>query len=140
MQLEEVADHRESLRKNPHLRWLFFEITNRCNLKCRHCGSNCSAAGESLSLRDIERTLESLKSCKDRPMICLTGGEPMLHPGFFGIAECIRSNGFLWGMTTNATLIDDDAAKKLRQAGMATVSVLSIDFISPRSLSIALLS
>ena len=64
----------------------------------------------------------------------------MLHPDFFEIAECIRTSGFLWGMTTNATLIDDDAAKKLRQAGMATVSVLSIDFISPRSLSIALLS
>lgn len=122
-QLEEVATHRESLRRDPRLRWLFFEITDKCNLKCRHCGSNCSADGQSLSLADIEKTLGSFKSCKDGPMICLTGGEPMLHPDFFEIAECISSNGFLWGMTTNATLINDEAAKKLRQAGMATVSV-----------------
>ena len=56
-------------------------------------------------------------------MICLTGGEPMLHPDFFGIAGCIRDRGFSWGMTTNATLIDDAAAGKLREAGMSTVSV-----------------
>ena len=47
----------------------------------------------------------------------------MLHPDFFGIAECVRSMGFDWGMTTNTTLIDDRAAEKLKQAGMSTVSV-----------------
>ena len=56
-------------------------------------------------------------------MVCLTGGEPMLHPDFFEIAECVRSMGFSWGMTTNATLIDESAASKLRRAGMSTVSV-----------------
>ena len=47
----------------------------------------------------------------------------MLHPDFFEIAECVRSMGFSWGMTTNATLIDESAASKLRRAGMSTVSV-----------------
>ncbi len=56
-------------------------------------------------------------------MICLTGGEPLLHPDFFGIAECVKSKGFSWGMTTNATLIDEATALKLKQAGMSTVSV-----------------
>ncbi len=56
-------------------------------------------------------------------MICLTGGEPMVHPDFFEAAECVRNLGFSWGMTTNATLIDQATAVKLKQAGMATVSV-----------------
>ncbi len=56
-------------------------------------------------------------------MICLTGGEPMLHPDFYEIASCVRDLGFSWGMTTNGTLIDEEAAHKLRKAGMATVSV-----------------
>ena len=56
-------------------------------------------------------------------MLCLTGGEPMMHPDFFEIAECIRDKGFSWGMTTNATLIDYAAALKLKDAGMSTVSV-----------------
>ena len=47
----------------------------------------------------------------------------MLHSDFYEIAECVRDLGFPWGMTTNATLIDDTAALKLKQAGMSTVSV-----------------
>ena len=120
-QLEALAEHRDSLRKSPRLRWLFFEITDRCNLECRHCGSSCTAEGRYLSAGDIAGTLKTIGA--DKPAICLTGGEPMLHPDFFTITGCIRDMGFAWGMTTNATLIDDAAARKLRQTGMSTVSV-----------------
>ncbi|MBO5851744.1 MAG: radical SAM protein [Clostridia bacterium] len=121
LQLENVAKRREELKKEPNLRWLFFELTNRCNLKCRHCGSNCSSSGETLSLEDINNTLESIN---DKTInICLTGGEPLLHPNFFEIASLIKSKGFLWGMTTNATLIDYSTALKLKDVGMSSVSV-----------------
>ena len=120
-QLERIAQHREKLKKEPHLRWLFFEITNRCNLNCSHCGSCCTSNGESLMVTDVKTVLESIPL--DKPAVCLTGGEPMLHPQFFDIAECLQSMGFLWGMTTNATLINDAAAERLKQAGMSTVSV-----------------
>ena len=123
-QLERVALHREELRKAPHLRWLFFEITNRCNLNCGHCGSNCTSVGQALTVADVETTLKSIP--RDKPAVCLTGGEPMMHPEFFEIAECVHSMGFLWGMTTNGTLIDDVAAKRLKHAGMSTVSI-SVD-------------
>lgn len=120
-QLDALARHRNLLRSSPHLRWLFFEITDRCNLFCRHCGSSCTTKGQALTVEDVERTLSSLQS--ERPMICLTGGEPLLHPNFCEIAKCIQSMGFDWGMTTNATLIDDAVAGKLRELGMSTVSV-----------------
>lgn len=120
-QLEHLARHRDGLRMEPHLRWLFFELTNQCNLRCRHCGSNCSFEGQSLSIRDIVTTLRSLG--QENPMICLTGGEPLLHPDFFEIAGCVHSMGFSWGMTTNATMINEMSAAKLRQTGMSTVSV-----------------
>lgn len=120
-QLEQLARHREKLRVSPHLCWLFFEITNRCNLNCRHCGSSCSSAGQLLAIKDIETTLKTIHS--DKPVICLTGGEPLLHPDFFEIAKCVQSMGFAWGMTTNGTLIDGAVALKLRQVGMSTVSV-----------------
>lgn len=120
-QLELMAQHRDQLRKSPHLRWLFLEITDRCNLRCKHCGSNCSIDGSCLTIDDITSALQSVSH--DKPMICLTGGEPMLHPAFFEIADCVSSMGFSWGMTTNATLIDDAAARKLKQAGLSTVSV-----------------
>lgn len=120
-QLEALAAHRDQLREDPHLRWIFFEITDRCNLECGHCGSSCSSEGQLLTVSDVEKTLRTIKT--DRPSVCLTGGEPMMHPGVFEIAERVSSLGFSWGMTTNATLIDDDAAARLRRAGMSTVSV-----------------
>ena len=122
-QLESVARHREDLKQSPHLRWLFFEITDRCNLRCRHCGSSCIAEGQALTIDDVERTLKTVQQSPYKPTICLTGGEPMMHPDFFGIACRVKEMGFNWGMTTNATLIDDIAAEKLREAGMSTVSV-----------------
>ena len=122
-QLETVARHREDLKQSPHLRWLFFEITDRCNLRCRHCGSSCTAEGQALTIDDVERTLKTVQQSLYKPTICLTGGEPMMHPDFFGIACRVKEMGFNWGMTTNATLIDDIAAEKLRKAGMSTVSV-----------------
>ncbi|MBR0372951.1 MAG: radical SAM protein [Mogibacterium sp.] len=140
-QLDRVAQHRDNLRTSPHLRWLFFELTNRCNLRCWHCGSSCSATGASLTVAEVEAVLRSVlrgldaldssdPSVEDgrsvqgaRPAVCLTGGEPMLHPDFFEIAGRVHAMGFGWGMTTNATLIDKEAALRLRQAGMSTVSV-----------------
>ena len=121
VQLETVAGHRNRLRTTPHLRWLFFEITNCCNLSCRHCGSNCVSDGVQLKMEDVAKVLDSVRS--EHPVICLTGGEPMLHPDLYQIAECVRDRGFLWGMTTNATLIDDTAAARLRETGLTTVSV-----------------
>lgn len=120
-QLEHIAQHRKDLMIKPNLRWLFFEITSRCNLNCKHCGSSCSSKGTSLTLEDIQATLQSIHT--EKPMICLTGGEPLIHPDFFEIAELIHNNGFAWGMTTNATMIDDKVALKLKQAGMSTISV-----------------
>ncbi len=120
-QLEDVAQHRDNLRSAPHLRWLFFEITSRCNLFCKHCGSNCIRKGPSLTIEDVKKTLRSV--LHEQPMICLTGGEPLMHPDFFEIAGLVRSMGFYWGMTTNATLIDEETAMRLREVGLSTVSV-----------------
>ena len=122
-QLEQVAAYRDELRVRPDLRWLFFELTNRCNLSCAHCGSSCSSQGNSLVVGDIRKVLTSVIDAGETPMIALTGGEPLMHPDFETIASVIRDMGFLWGMTTNATLIDAKTADMLKRTGMGTVSV-----------------
>ena len=120
-QLELLAKDRDHLRLHPDLKWLFFEITHACNLHCAHCGSFCEAKGENLSVKSINSVLQSIPSAK--PMICLTGGEPLLHSDFFSIAEIIIENGFQWGMTSNGTLVSPTIARKLRDYSMSTVSV-----------------
>ncbi|MCR4620529.1 MAG: radical SAM protein [Clostridiales bacterium] len=123
------AGYRDYLFREPQLHQLFLELTSRCNLRCEHCGSSCGDVPViDLPADAIHELLSKVKHDFDisRMMLCITGGEPMLHPGFFGIMEDARSMGYRWGMTSNATLIDDAAAMRLRDAGMSTISV-SID-------------
>ncbi len=121
-QLSELAAYRDHLRKHPELKWLFFELTNACNLHCAHCGSHCKSKGEVLSLNSIDKTLLTIPT-EAKPIVCLTGGEPLLHPDFFIIAKHIAELGFEWGMTSNGTLIDYAVAHRLHQCSMGTVSI-----------------
>lgn len=121
---------REVLFKTPRLHSLFFELTGACNEHCRHCGSHCGdfKVRNLLSKEEYFKILSDVKKdfgTKDL-RICLTGGEPLLREDFFEIAEEIKRQGFLWGMTSNGTLITKDVAKKLYESGMKTISV-SVD-------------
>lgn len=124
-----LSEHLNNLRKNPHLVYLFIELTNSCNLYCLHCGSSCGDGEKihmdtQLLLDTLETVAEDFSDCL--PMICLTGGEPMLHPDFRTVVKHINKLGFPWGMTTNGTLIDSDMAMFLKKYGLGSIS-LSID-------------
>ena len=113
----------------PALQQLFLEVTPRCNLSCIHCGSRCDehAQVEEVPLatyRDVLRRVRDEFGTK--VFVVLTGGEPMLRADLYELADAIRELGFAWGMTTNATLIDERAAERLVADGLRTVSV-SID-------------
>lgn len=126
---EELAQFREKLYVRPRLRQLFFELTLKCNEACFHCGSSCGAARpDGLPVEVYRAVLDEVKQNFDiRPlMLCITGGEPLLRPDFFEILGYAHSQGFTWGMTSNATLITPQVAHRLYESGMATISV-SID-------------
>lgn len=129
--MERMAAYQLHLRKEPLLQYLFLELTDQCNLACEHCGSSCDSSNSNyLSETAIRKVLLSVKK-KRAPhsvLVCITGGEPMLHPDVCRIISMARQLGFPVGMTTNGTLIDESAAKKLRDAGLITVSV-SLDGI-----------
>lgn len=127
--LRQLEDYRRSLMTKPDLRNLFLELTLRCNEHCLHCGSWCGdVKSEELSVEQYRTFLEQLKEdmTVDGKMLCITGGEPLLRKEFFEIMEIADKLGFKWGMTSNATLINDEVARDLRRVGMGTISV-SID-------------
>lgn len=86
-----------------------FDITNNCNLRCRHC---CISAGD--NTRGRELSTSEVFDVIDRIMlfepedITISGGEPMIRNDFFEITEKIRSvySGYL-SLMTNGTLIKD---------------------------------
>ena len=127
--LNKLADHTRTLYKKPELRKLFFELTLQCNERCFHCGSSCTATrGDELSCEEWLSLIDQVKADfgTGRIQLCITGGEPLLNRDFFDIMGYAHAQGFRWGMTSNATLITPEVAKRLAEVGMGTISV-SID-------------
>ena len=126
--LNMLSEYKKKLRSNPELRFLFFELTMRCNERCLHCGSRCGdVQSEELPVQVYFDFLDKIKRDFPKlPMLCITGGEPLLRKEIFEIMSYASSLGFKWGMTSNGTLITKEVAKKLKDAGMNTISI-SID-------------
>lgn len=124
--MRRLAAHQLWLREHPQLTFLFFELTDRCNLRCRHCGSSCTGANRNLLPFDaVERVLRRVAGRYDpkKILVCLTGGEPLLYPELTRVIAAARGLGFPVGMTTNGTLIGEHEANALAAAGLDTVAV-----------------
>ena len=106
---------------------LSWNVTRECNLKCSHCYIN--AADKKL---ENELTTEEGKRLIDQlcevsyPLLVLSGGEPLLRQDIYELIEYGSSKGLKMGLGSNGSLIDDTVAKKLKNAGITTVSI-SID-------------
>jgi Fe-coproporphyrin III synthase len=112
---------RAAAERRPIVVW---NITRRCNLKCIHCYSDSEAReypGE-LSPDQCRGVLEDLAQF-GVPGLLLSGGEPLIHPRFFDLAEYARSLGLRLTLSTNGTLIDRAAAERLKQLGFAYVGI-----------------
>lgn len=127
--LQKVKEYIDELYQKPRLESLFIEMTLNCNEHCRHCGSKCGDVAMENTLMDKE-IIDFLRDLKNKvekkPFLNITGGEPLLRPGFTDLMHEISEMGYRWGMTTNGTLIDEQMVERLKYAGMKTVSV-SID-------------
>ncbi len=127
--LKMLAEYKEKLMKEPKLKFLFLELTMRCNENCLHCGSHCNdVQSEELDVYTYMEFLDKIKRDfgTEELMLCVTGGEPLLRKEFFDIMSYAHRLGFRWGMTSNGILINDMTAKQLQRAGMSTISI-SID-------------
>jgi len=90
-----------------------WEITLKCNLKCRHCGSSAGRA------RDNElSTEEGLKLCDDLARlgfkgVTLFGGEPFLRDDWYVFGEKIKSLGMKLSIVSNGFVDVSDIVPKL---------------------------
>ena len=63
-----LAAYQEELARRPALRYLFFELTDRCNLRCRHCGSGCvPEKGTALPFEAVAKALEDTAAVRGDP-------------------------------------------------------------------------
>ena len=109
------------------LRMVAWEVTRRCNLSCIHC--RAAARDEpyegELSTEECLAVVDDIASFA-RPVVILTGGEPLLREDVFDIAEYGTSKGLRMVMAPNGTLVDAQTAERLKKAGVMRIS-LSLD-------------
>jgi len=96
----------------PSLRYLELQITNRCNLQCRHCYIG-GDSHQDLSTKQIQKALEEFEEIQGLRLL-LSGGEPLLHPSFWAVNEALGSYMFRSVLLSNGTLISKAVARKLR--------------------------
>ncbi len=94
---------------------LQWHITHACNLRCVHCYQEdySSHMPRDMMERVLEKFGRYTELLKLQGQINLTGGEPLLHPDLFPIAEKIKRNGHKLAVLTNGTLIGEDTARRL---------------------------
>ena len=109
------------------LNYLFWECTTRCNLHCRHCGSDCSVQSreKDMPLEDFLGVLDTIPA-EHRPrdfVVVLTGGEPLLRPDIETVGYEIRRRGFAWGLVSNGWFYDEAMQERLLRAGMGALTI-----------------
>jgi radical SAM protein with 4Fe4S-binding SPASM domain len=108
-----------------------YNCTARCNLRCLHCYS----ASDSVR-RDTELTSAQAKKLLadlvevNCPVVLFSGGEPLLREDLFELLAEAKQLGLRTVLSTNGTLIDEQAATKLKSTGVSYVGI-SIDGTEP---------
>lgn len=100
--------------------YVWWQITNKCNLKCPHCFADESR--EELNTKEIKRIIDQLSEAKTT-MIRITGGEPFLREDIFDIFEYIKSKNIALTISTNGTLINKTMAQRIYQLKVEGIQI-----------------
>ena len=90
-----------------HVRMIAWEVTRSCNLSCVHCraASHLGPYPGELSTDECLRLIDDIVLVF-KPVIILTGGEPLLRQDIFDLAAYGTQKGLRMVMATNGTLVD----------------------------------
>lgn len=101
-----------------------WNMTNRCNLRCRHCyiEAEDKAYSYELTKKEALNFIEDLGSMKV-PVLLFSGGEPLLRQDIFELGERAALQGIRPVISTNGTLINKTLARAIKEAGFQYVGV-----------------
>jgi heme b synthase len=109
-------------------KWIAWEITRRCNLRCVHCrsASEMEVKGHpDFPTSEAFRIIDDIVSYA-KPVVVLSGGEPLKSEDVFEIAKYGTERGLRMCLATNGTLVTDETCEKIKSSGIRIVS-LSLD-------------
>ncbi len=115
------AKHGTTLGMGPVVVW---NSTRTCNLKCIHCYAQADAKkfeGE-LTTEEAKKFIDELAEFHV-PVLLFSGGEPLIRPDFFELAEYAGKKGIRPTISTNGTLIDKETAQRIKNLGVGYVGI-----------------
>ena len=98
--------------------------TRTCNLRCRHCymESDGQKYDGELTTEEAKRFIDDLAEFRV-PVLLFSGGEPLIRPDFFELAEHAAERGVRPTLSTNGTLITRDVAQRIKDLGVGYVGI-----------------
>lgn len=110
-----------SADKKPIVVW---NVTRRCNLRCKHCYATSEDKDYSneLTTEEGKRLIDDLAQfgC---PVLLFSGGEPLIRPDVIELASYAVKKGLRVVFSTNGTLITKDMAKRLKEIGTSYIGI-----------------
>lgn len=114
------------IKQHP-LRQLFWECTLRCNLHCRHCGSDCknNSAIADMPKDAFMEVLDDVKKATDphKVMVIVTGGEPLMRRDLEECGREMYEKGFPWGMVSNGFALTKTRLDRLMESGLRAITI-----------------
>src|SRR3954469_6751781 len=98
-----------------------FDLTYRCNERCIHCYLDHEDHGE-MTTAEVKNVLDQLAAAGTL-FLTFSGGELLLRNDFFELVEYARALRFDLKIKTNAILMTEVAAIRLRDAGVRQIQI-----------------
>ncbi|MEO8034400.1 MAG: radical SAM protein [Acidobacteriota bacterium] len=104
-----------------------WNATKTCNLECVHCYADAETVRfpNELTTAEARGMIEDLAAMRV-PALLISGGEPLVRPDIFDLAQYATTLGIRVTFSTNGTLIDAKKAKRIADIGVTYVGI-SID-------------
>ncbi len=119
--------YRRNETRMHQLNYILWESTLRCNLNCRHCGSDCKkdAAQKDMPAEDFLRAIDEITPIvnPNKTMIVFTGGEALMRKDLEEVGQELYNRGFPWGVVSNGMLFTEKRLLSLIDAGLRSVTI-----------------
>jgi radical SAM protein with 4Fe4S-binding SPASM domain len=109
-----------------------WNLTQACNLSCRHCYQNAHRQPDGDELT-VDEKLDLIDQLGEEfvPFVAFAGGEPLVSPDLWPVLDRCRQQGIHVTLATNGTLLTPEMCARLKAAGVKYVEV-SLDSMDPR--------
>ena len=98
-----------------------FDLTYRCNERCVHCYLDHEDHGE-MTTAEIKQTIDQIAEAGTL-FLTFSGGEVFLRRDFLEIVEYARKLMFSVKIKTNAVMVKEPQAKRLRELGVEHIQI-----------------